>query len=216
MNSPHPPDESLGPGSSDSSPLAKNSNQNAPVPVLDAARSEESAATVSVVGPALSQQHLRPAKPARVWLPVLLLLATCLSTFWAGAMSWEPFPKAIQWLGQWLGSGIDVDIRVRQEILRYAGQGLTYMVSVIAILFAHEMGHYVAMLCDVLRRNLLGRESCGVMRSGLATGVLSAAQCNHVIRSVLKSQIDMNGNGLTFSNHRCPVTVDVVDDHENI
>ncbi len=140
MNSPHPPDESLGPGSSDSSPLARNSNQNAPVPVLDAARREESAATVSVVGPALSQQHLRPAKPARVWLPVLLLLATCLSTFWAGAMSWEPLLKVTQWLG----SGVDVDIRVRQEILRYAGQGLTYMVSVIAILFAHEMGHYVA------------------------------------------------------------------------
>ena len=139
MNNPHPPHESLGPSSSDAPPLADNSHQNTPVPVLGAPRRDESSVTASVVGPPLSQQHLRPAKPPRVWLPVLLLLATCLSTFWAGAMSWEPLLKFSQ--SQWQ---FDVGIRIRQEILRYAGQGVTYMVSVIAILFTHEMGHYVA------------------------------------------------------------------------
>jgi membrane-associated protease RseP (regulator of RpoE activity) len=77
-------------------------------------------------------------------------------------MSWEPHVvvgAAIGLVGEELGlvsppeeranvrrapTGAELAMDIRQTILRYAGQGFTYMVCVIAILFAHEMGHYVA------------------------------------------------------------------------
>ena len=39
--------------------------------------------------PLLSKKHLGAPKVSW-WLPIALLAATCLSTFFAGSMSWQP------------------------------------------------------------------------------------------------------------------------------
>lgn len=78
----------------------------------------------------------------RIWLPAFLLVATCLSTFFAGAMSWQH-----EWLLDAAMTGrLDADafMGIRAAILRHAGQGIIYMLCVVGILFAHEMGHYIA------------------------------------------------------------------------
>jgi membrane-associated protease RseP (regulator of RpoE activity) len=59
-----------------------------------------------------------------------LFLVTCLSTFWAGTTRWYPFD-----LG---GRGFHL------ALLNGGAQGALYMACVLSILFAHEMGHYVA------------------------------------------------------------------------
>lgn len=83
-----------------------------------------------------------PSAGGKLWLPVFLLAATCISTFFVGAMSWnqELFVTTIA-TGQLAGRG---GILVRQAMLENCGQGFVYMVCVVGILFAHEMGHYVA------------------------------------------------------------------------
>jgi Zn-dependent protease len=68
-------------------------------------------------------------RPRRVRLPVILFLATCLSTFWAGATQWLAIPP--------------LEL-VRQTLLAHWQDGLIYMACVLAILLAHEMGHFVA------------------------------------------------------------------------
>jgi membrane-associated protease RseP (regulator of RpoE activity) len=58
----------------------------------------------------------------RVWLPLLLFIATCVSTFLAGFLS--PW-----WSGR----------TFREALL----EGLTYSGAVMAVLVCHEMGHFV-------------------------------------------------------------------------
>jgi membrane-associated protease RseP (regulator of RpoE activity) len=72
------------------------------------------------------------ASPRRraVLLPVLLFIATCLSTFWVGAADWRP-----QLLSE--TSSIWPIITANWQ------QGLLYMGSVVAILLTHEMGHFL-------------------------------------------------------------------------
>lgn len=94
----------------------------------------------SPVYPRLSKQHLRSVSTS--WaLPLFLLVATCLSTFFVGAMSWEP--HRIFGMFQ-TGDSESVAMLVRRIVLRHSGEGFVYMSCVILILFAHEMGHYIA------------------------------------------------------------------------
>lgn len=86
-----------------------------------------------IPGPRLAPRHLR-SLPQRRWrVPLFLFVVTCLSTFWAGVTSWQPFVFA-------------TPIGFRREIVRHWDQGLTYMVCVLAILLAHELGHFFATL----------------------------------------------------------------------
>lgn len=99
--------------------------------------------------PRLSQKHLGSPRVSW-WIPIGLLVATCLSTFFAGSMSWEPH-RLIYSLyevatNQSATTLEQVAMSARMEVLRSMGQGIVYMICVIAILFAHEMGHYVATL----------------------------------------------------------------------
>ncbi len=75
------------------------------------------------------------ATPGRRRLvPLLLFLATCLSTFWVGAAKFRP-------LEAWATLGTD-----KFTGLFHWQDGLTYMVAVLAILLAHEMGHFLFTL----------------------------------------------------------------------
>ena len=64
----------------------------------------------------------------RVNLPLALFLATCVTTFMAGVYDWRPvLPDATLW----------------ERIHTSWPRGLTYMAAVIAVLLAHEMGHFL-------------------------------------------------------------------------
>lgn len=70
----------------------------------------------------------------RVWLPVMLFLATCGSTFLVGM---DPFGA--------LSALANVDAFSSLLAARWQ-QGLLYMVAVMGILLAHEMGHFLQAL----------------------------------------------------------------------
>jgi hypothetical protein len=75
----------------------------------------------------------------RIVVPVILLLLTCLSTFWAGAAI---VPGA--YLMQCLREGSLLP--VRQVVFAHYQEGLIYMAATVSILFAHEMGHFLATI----------------------------------------------------------------------
>ena len=74
----------------------------------------------------LVKNDFETPRQRRIFLPVLLFVATCVSTFVAGALNWNPAAYfennhvAVNWQ-----------------------QGLIYMASVIGILLTHEMGHFL-------------------------------------------------------------------------
>lgn len=79
----------------------------------------------------------RPRIRRRVVLPLCLFLLTCLSTFWAGATGTPP-----HYIGQAFEEGSLMPIRA--VIMRNWELGVAYMACVLGILFAHEMGHFLA------------------------------------------------------------------------
>jgi len=76
----------------------------------------------------VSDLHFRPQR--RKALPFILFFATCLSTFWVGAASWNPAESLGNLHAMWHA--------IRTDWL----QGLEYMGAVLGILLAHEMGHF--------------------------------------------------------------------------
>jgi len=89
---------------------------------------------------------LAPVSPGDLWpkrirLPILLFVATCVSTFFVGSLSWPLGMLADSHNGAWLD-----DIHIRQALLTNWGNGAIYAACLIGILFAHEMGHYIATL----------------------------------------------------------------------
>ncbi len=66
----------------------------------------------------------------RIFLPLFLFVATCLSTFLAGALDWNP-------------AGFLIDEPAARAIGANWTHGLIYMASVIGILLTHEMGHFI-------------------------------------------------------------------------
>jgi hypothetical protein len=87
----------------------------------------------------------RPTRWQRLRVPLLLFFLTALSTFFSGATFW---PRVLVDL---LGTEIiPLDplfyhwLAARHALLTQWGDGLTYMFAVLAILLAHELGHYIA------------------------------------------------------------------------
>ena len=76
----------------------------------------------------------RPRPNRKVLVPLVLFIATCLSTFWAGTKLWIP--------AYILGDG---DF-VRRMLTENWGKGLLYMAAVMGILLSHEMGHFLQAL----------------------------------------------------------------------
>lgn len=73
----------------------------------------------------------RPRPPSRLRLHLLLFIATCLTTFTAGAVGWEPVI-------------IGVDDGLPARVAANWPRGLAYMTAVMAVLAAHEAGHFIA------------------------------------------------------------------------
>src|SRR5690606_7808717 len=67
----------------------------------------------------------------RMGLPLVLFVATCLSTFWVGCAQYQP----LEGLGNYHA--------MLHTISLHWVEGLTYMGAVLAILLSHEMGHFV-------------------------------------------------------------------------
>ena len=82
--------------------------------------------------PVLTEDHLRKPR-RRIALPVLLFVLTCASTFWAGATGWQ--------LG---GVMLPTPLSFFHFLEAGAKNGLIYMGCLLGILFAHEMGHFIA------------------------------------------------------------------------
>ena len=66
-------------------------------------------------------------------LPLVLLAATCGSTFWVGAVDWSPIAHLCA-----ISKGIGTTIDWRQ--------GMIYTAVVLAVLLTHEMGHFLLAL----------------------------------------------------------------------
>jgi membrane-associated protease RseP (regulator of RpoE activity) len=79
--------------------------------------------------PLLVASDLHSPRRRRIVMPVFLFVATCVSTFFVGAMNWMPnSAKTFQ-------SGV--------LLLHNWQNGLFYMLAVIGILLTHEMGHFL-------------------------------------------------------------------------
>jgi hypothetical protein len=81
--------------------------------------------------PELRESDFRQRPRRRLLLPLVLFVATCLSTFWVGAASWRP---------QLVELSVD---SIQARIMANWQQGLLYMGAVLAILLTHEMGHFL-------------------------------------------------------------------------
>jgi len=90
---------------------------------------------------------VRP-RPRRKWVPITLFVLTCFSTFFVGACNWMPLTY-IEMAAQSQSL-----MPFRRVLLRHWDEGLLYMACVLAILFAHEMGHFVATLLHRVRASL--------------------------------------------------------------
>jgi len=77
----------------------------------------------------LTAEDLESPRRRRVRLPLMLFLATCASCFLVGVTDWDP--------------GL---LELRRAVIRNWDQGLIYTGCVLAILLAHEMGHFLMTL----------------------------------------------------------------------
>lgn len=76
----------------------------------------------------LDESDLRTPRRKKL-VPIVLFIATCLSTLWVGSASWRPQLYSIN--------------DIPNIIAANWQQGLMYMGAVLAILLTHEMGHFL-------------------------------------------------------------------------
>ena len=76
-------------------------------------------------------------RPRRIRRPLILFLLTCLSTWFAGAAYWVP----VEYIAMCVQE-LSLD-PLRRTIYTHGLDGFVFMVCVISILLAHEMGHFV-------------------------------------------------------------------------
>jgi membrane-associated protease RseP (regulator of RpoE activity) len=82
-----------------------------------------------------------PLDPVRSRLPLLLYALTALTTFAAGSVGWQPVL-------------LGVDEGITSEVALHWRRGLVYMAAVMAVLSAHEAGHWVAARLHGIRATL--------------------------------------------------------------
>jgi membrane-associated protease RseP (regulator of RpoE activity) len=89
----------------------------------------------------------------RILVPAVLFIATCLSTFWTGAVDWMPYAHrdtidraaSVFWQNRTQSYSGAFREAVALLDLNWS-QGLVYMAAVLAILLTHEMGHFLVAL----------------------------------------------------------------------
>ena len=81
-----------------------------------------------------------PVAKRRYRIPILLFIATCVSTFWVGITHWQPIQAFSLSMEE---GGL---MRLRILLLENWEQGLIYMAAVLLILFSHEMGHFIGTI----------------------------------------------------------------------
>ena len=91
-------------------------------------------------GRLLDSHEMAAHRKPRVMVPFILFLLTCLSTFWVGASQWSPLQAFMHFFDD------SYFMNYRRLLIANWDQGLIYMICVIGILLAHEMGHWVATL----------------------------------------------------------------------
>ena len=118
----------------------------APTPPWTAPPLAETTLSVSQPPTYIGLPEWRPSRESRIspWI-FWLFLATCLSTFLVGSVGW---------IG--LDNFIAQALENPQKAVKALDwrQGLTYMLSVMAILGAHEMGHYLTSVAYRSRASL--------------------------------------------------------------
>jgi membrane-associated protease RseP (regulator of RpoE activity) len=77
-------------------------------------------------GPGPASNKAR-GRPRRLWVNLVLFAATCLTTLWVGVVSSNP----------------ELDLFGFRQLLPHVGDGVPYAASIMGILLAHEMGHFV-------------------------------------------------------------------------
>ncbi|MFM7205914.1 MAG: site-2 protease family protein [Planctomycetaceae bacterium] len=83
----------------------------------------------SFAGPDL-ETLLRSRRSSRLRLQALLYILTCLTTFAAGAVGWQPLVLGFDEIGP--------------DLAAHWQRGLIYAAAVMAVLTAHEAGHFIA------------------------------------------------------------------------
>jgi membrane-associated protease RseP (regulator of RpoE activity) len=94
----------------------------------------------------------------------LLFLATCISTFWTGAIHWDPaaYLESLEAAGRvllrtWGDEPLATALARAAAVLTQAWDvrhGLIYMAAVIAVLLSHEMGHFLLAWRHKIRASL--------------------------------------------------------------
>ncbi len=125
----------------DSRPLSRESE------ILDAELVDHSLGDIP--GRGVLPSSVAVPRPRRRRLPLILFCLTCLSVFWAGIWRWSP-TGTLEFIffglfGDNVG-GEDWGLRVRRLILHNGADAAIYMVTLLAILLTHEMGHFLMSL----------------------------------------------------------------------
>lgn len=130
-------DKSTDDTSTDAPPNSPKSDVSSPVdpaPAIAARELKRSDIDSAVVAAneAVATSSEAPRQFARRrTLPLVLFIATCLSTFWVGAAKYHPLESMSDW------------VLIRHTLQSNWQEGLTYMGAVLAILLTHEMGHFL-------------------------------------------------------------------------
>lgn len=138
-----------------------SSSDRTPLSQQGMPRDASDAVEFSAQAPGLEQgkpsPHSMPLRKRRVRLPVILFVATCASTFWVGMSNWQPLEEIVNvitwsqggraaWYDPYLSSPA---VELRRDLIQYAQgwkTGFLYMATMLGILFAHEMGHFLMAL----------------------------------------------------------------------
>lgn len=102
----------------------------------------------------LTGDYSHPPRRRRVLLPVILFVATCGSTFWTGAVDFNPLAHLdsvqralVMFQQSWPEESVLTTLsRTGAILLHDWRQGLIYMAAVLGILLTHEMGHFLMAL----------------------------------------------------------------------
>jgi membrane-associated protease RseP (regulator of RpoE activity) len=115
----------------------------------------------------------------RVKLPLILFIATCFTTFWAGCTEWFP------------GIGLSDLDEMQKLVAENWRTGLVYMLAVMGILLAHEMGHFV----QTVRYHIPASWPFFIPIVGVPTGTMGAVIGLDGSRANRREMFDMGISG---------------------